>query len=177
MGRTNHGIDYLYLLVWYDITDENMVIPPFDGSIVLKASRDPVVTSLPPPSATTPVVNAPAPRAAPKAAPVAAAPKKSPKATPPKQSPRQSPKQSPKQSPRQAKPNIDIFNEGIEAATTKVQKERTLSQDIMDYEPTGQGDVNVDVDLNELDFDSTPTSKPVQRKPMGKGDLNSLDFF
>lgn len=177
MGRTNHGIDYLYLLVWYDITDENMVIPPFDGSIVLKASRDPVVTSLPPPSATAPVVNAPAPRAAPKAAPAAPAPKKSPKATPPKQSPRQSPKQSPKQSPRQAKPNIDIFNEGIETATTKVQKERTLSQDIMDYEPTGQGDVNVDVDLNELDFDSTPTSKPVQRKPMGKGDLNSLDFF
>lgn len=123
-----------------------MIIPPFDGSIVLKATRECGGGAAP--AAAAPVaLPAAAPRASPKPAP-AAAPKASPKQSP-KQSPRMAPKAAPAKPPApKPKTQVDIFNEDL-MNQQQSRTERTLSQDIMDYEPSsGGGDENVD--LNDL---------------------------
>lgn len=112
-----------------------MIIPPYDGSIVLKATRE----------ACGP---APAVPVAPPAASPKAAPKASPKASP-KQSPRLAPKTSPTKPPApKPKTQVDIFNEDL-MNQQQSRTERTLSQDIMDYEPSAGG-TDENVDLNDL---------------------------
>lgn len=125
-----------------------MIIPPYDGSIVLKATRE---ACGPAPAAVPVAPPAASPKAAPKASPKptpAAAPKASPKASP-KQSPRLAPKTSPAKPPApKPKTQVDIFNEDL-MNQQQSRTERTLSQDIMDYEPSAGG-TDENVDLNDL---------------------------